>query len=442
MPEARYLRLEDLFGARLVELTYAHLENVIARSATAPVREAEDLDFKRDHYAKAEDAGADLTAMANTRGGIVVIGIDEEDGAATALTPVVISDDEERRIRQAIADIVFPRLNFTIHSVPTPSDPGKGVYLLAVPRSPVAPHAVRSGKASLRYYRRYGAMNQPLQESEVADLYRNRFVEARSQVDRLREVHEQGFNRFPQFAEWISLALVPSVPGAMQIRAGALKEARKWLRTYADQSLGDGPFLGSQTEVSTGYRRLTISGDTDASGAPVSAYAELHVDGAGFVTVRTFRSGREVVTLEDEHLVLAVFGMLKLLAQHAQATGSYGEGLVIASIGGGRSSGTTFQLGHGRMITPWMQYQSSRALSTVPLSEHTIDIGPVAANNLDRAVATRMILMDWCHAFGRPELLQISETGALRTRYWKDNHLRGWKGRLGLPEDPNEVESG
>ncbi|MBO3750909.1 ATP-binding protein [Streptosporangiaceae bacterium NEAU-GS5] len=79
----RSRRLEMIFGERASRetLTWAHLEAL----TTALVPEAEDLDFKRDLYGNSDKDRRALTtdaaAMANTQGGIIVLGIGENTQA-------------------------------------------------------------------------------------------------------------------------------------------------------------------------------------------------------------------------------------------------------------------------------------------------------------------------------------------------------------------------
>jgi hypothetical protein len=80
--------------------------------------------------------------MANTVGGVLVIGVDEVDGVATGLTPVPLTDEVTDRMKQWLAEYLAPYLATDIKRVPKETDPTTGYYLVVVPRSPDAPHAV------------------------------------------------------------------------------------------------------------------------------------------------------------------------------------------------------------------------------------------------------------------------------------------------------------
>lgn len=69
------LRLADLAGARPEDIT----EENLARLVAGAVREDEDLDFKEERYGNADsqrrELAGDIAAMANGRGGLIIIGI-------------------------------------------------------------------------------------------------------------------------------------------------------------------------------------------------------------------------------------------------------------------------------------------------------------------------------------------------------------------------------
>ena len=87
-------RLSAVFAKPVGELDWAALE-----AALGEAREDEDLDFKQ---------AGDIAAMANRRGGLVLIGVREDNGVAAALTPVALSDPEEDRMHQITAQLVAP----------------------------------------------------------------------------------------------------------------------------------------------------------------------------------------------------------------------------------------------------------------------------------------------------------------------------------------------
>lgn len=73
------LRVTDLLGTPPTQVT----EQDLARLVDGAVREDADLDFKGAPYGSSDadkrELGADVAAMANSRGGLIIIGIEDAD---------------------------------------------------------------------------------------------------------------------------------------------------------------------------------------------------------------------------------------------------------------------------------------------------------------------------------------------------------------------------
>jgi len=154
MAALRSRRLESVFGAPVDVLTAAHIHALI----TASVQEAFDLDFKETLYGRGDSEkralAGDVAALANTAGGVIVLGIREDDHACAEAAPgIELSDGEVGRIRQVVASLVAPMPVMDVFTVPDTSAsaatqaaggaaPSRGFIIIAVPRSPNAPHAV------------------------------------------------------------------------------------------------------------------------------------------------------------------------------------------------------------------------------------------------------------------------------------------------------------
>ena len=99
---------------------------------------------------------------------------------------------------------------FEVLPVEDPASPGHGFLVVAVVRSPLAPHAVLVNEG-FRYPRRNGTTTRYLSEPEVATAYRERFAAGHQQVDHaVRIEHEIR----PHLAigtghSWIIVSLVP-----------------------------------------------------------------------------------------------------------------------------------------------------------------------------------------------------------------------------------------
>lgn len=140
-------RLASLLGAPPHLATFEQVTGLVSRKA----REDADLDFKgANSYIiggeGADELAKDVTGMANARSELIVIGIDEDDQAcAKAPALVEVSAKITEQMEQLLRSRVVPWLSGAeIRPVECPAAPGTGLYLISVPRSPLAPHAVRS----------------------------------------------------------------------------------------------------------------------------------------------------------------------------------------------------------------------------------------------------------------------------------------------------------
>jgi hypothetical protein len=93
------------------------------------------------------------------------------------------------------------------------------VVLIAVPRSPLAPHAVVVNDG-LRYPRRNSATTRYLSEPEVADAYRARFAAPRRQADRASKIEADALSRLDTTEDhvWIAVSLVPASGPCVEAR--------------------------------------------------------------------------------------------------------------------------------------------------------------------------------------------------------------------------------
>lgn len=127
-----------------------------------------------------------------------------------------------------------------------------------------------------------------LTESEVADLYRNRFHMAEQQTDtlaaRINDVlHAVDLGGAP----WIVVGLVPTssrdTPSYDLARVQALDE---WARRFAGNDSVTS-FLGpSLPHLRIGLRRVGLTQVYAAEARPSYEYAELHTDGSGAAALR------------------------------------------------------------------------------------------------------------------------------------------------------------
>jgi Putative DNA-binding domain len=155
------------------EIAQEHLLGLIEDSTMENRR----LDYKRDLSLETKEQRAellrDITAMANSDGGIIVFGVaegsGENAGVAVAVDGIAGSPDMfSTTIDSLLRDNVEERLSVQQRSVPLSN--GRFAYLIRVPASPLAPHMLSSIRTSLpRFFSRQNTANQPMSAREIKE---------------------------------------------------------------------------------------------------------------------------------------------------------------------------------------------------------------------------------------------------------------------------------
>jgi predicted HTH transcriptional regulator len=140
------------------------------RALLGEVAEARDLDFKRELPTHDADGKReflkDVSSLANSGGGDLVYGIDEDNnGVAAAIVPQDFNPDEERlRWEQVLLHGVDPRIP-GVRMRPVDVEGGR-VLLVRVPQSWNTPHAVTFG-GMFRFYSRHSTGVYQLDVAEL-----------------------------------------------------------------------------------------------------------------------------------------------------------------------------------------------------------------------------------------------------------------------------------
>ena len=131
------------------------------------------LDFKaagslsKDDKKKAEIA-KDVSAFANSDGGIVVYGIEERDHKAYALSYIDGNTYTKEWLEQVIQDNIQRRIEgLEIFPIRDNGDITKSIYIVKIPRSSNTPHM----SADKCYYKRNNFRSVKMEEYEVRDLF-------------------------------------------------------------------------------------------------------------------------------------------------------------------------------------------------------------------------------------------------------------------------------
>jgi hypothetical protein len=117
----------------------------------------------------------EVIAFLNTRGGDLIIGIDESDtprSAAAKIHPIKNPADAADRVARGLAALIEPaQTNISVRAVVSPNDKSEGVLVIRAEASVRAPHR---SKRTLECYARRGSESVPMPMDEIQDLTMNR----------------------------------------------------------------------------------------------------------------------------------------------------------------------------------------------------------------------------------------------------------------------------
>lgn len=165
------------------DLADAREHHLIALVETG-VSENTYLDFKRDLPSRdargTQDLVADVSAFANSSGGDLIYGVNEDgEGRAAEIVPQAGNMDEEtRRVQDVLMNGIEPRVP-GLQVVPIPV-PGGFVLAVRVPQSWAGPHRVKSNNA---FYLRENGRKRTLDVPEIRGL----FLRSDQQAQRVRD---------------------------------------------------------------------------------------------------------------------------------------------------------------------------------------------------------------------------------------------------------------
>lgn len=340
-------RLTAALGRHPDDLTEADLRRVV----DSQIPESVDLDWKKDFY-QGTDAGKkelakDVSAMANTAGGMVVIGVDDgKQDHAHALAPFEpVPGRGEEWIRSVLANWIQPVVpNVGVRPVRSTAHEGKIYWVLTVPPSTQAPHAVAApgNDYNFRVHIRHGTTTRTLAESEIAQRYRDRFRAASDDVDRLHQVADAGFGylsayltstahggrpRVTHFPAWVSLTAVPAVRGTYPLTTHAGRDAA-FDRFTKLASEAVTTRVQPNRPVLVGRRQVRFEGDSTG---------QLHQDGAFYVALPVnFRSDQfdsgGPKRLFQRGLELDLVALVQAAAAWAAETGAAGDVMLSAAL--------------------------------------------------------------------------------------------------------------
>jgi hypothetical protein len=433
----RSRRLEAVFGTRINAdaLKHHHIERLV----TGSVPEATDLDFKRDLYDltgnKRLSLPGDVAAQANTQGGVIIVGVEEnrKDGFnyACDVPGVQLSSKTEEDMLQFLGVCLAPFPHYEIISVPDPNRRGIGCYVIAIPRSPRAPIGVLLNHG-YRWPRRNGTTTYYLSESEIESAYRARFARVAEQSGRADVLHREVVGRLhsEERGAWLVLTVVPDLPGEMVIDHRSFDAFQKRF-AHADPILLLNGSMSRWQRVTPAYRRILLDAGLASHTNPRvnNATAELHDDGAAVFAIHladmTSRHTQETepaeaspVMFHDEALVIGILSGLKLLGTLARdianAAGPAALRVTLVS-----QSAHDYALGVGTPDHGGVQPLGAFTVrAPLPIAERAADLDDLAYDGPGLIQAGSLLCGDLMRMFGEADVLQLTRNGSIRIEQW------------------------
>lgn len=175
------------------------------------------LEFKRELSSNSSEIAKDVSSFANAEGGIIIYGMDEENGKAVESNGVETGQNSER-IQQIISSSTSPNVPLEIVQIDLPtnenSTPTREFLVVKIPKSRFMIHQVSTKS---KYYIRNNTITtshiyEPMEmkENEIALRYENRFRAKKDQIDFLIEKERQ-IARELNWGSYVLISVVPHV---------------------------------------------------------------------------------------------------------------------------------------------------------------------------------------------------------------------------------------
>lgn len=181
-----------IFGKPVASLEYHDIERLVA----AKVAESRELDYKGEVDREPKEICRDVSAFANTDGGVLIYGVEEKLSIPTRIVGVsgFTRDKDERRFSDIVRTGLEPSLTAITIKVLT-GEAGRDVVVVGIPRSFAAPHGLTVANGGTFWRRgdkqRYQMGATMLREAfEETDYWRNEAD--RWKEDRLRQMEKGG----------------------------------------------------------------------------------------------------------------------------------------------------------------------------------------------------------------------------------------------------------
>lgn len=157
---------------------------------------------------KTSEISKDVSAMANSDGGIIVYGIKEDEDKKhipKEISPIRRIDYPKEWLEQIINDKIQPRIN-GIQIFPLTIDNENDVYIVEIPKSSTAHQA-----ADKKYYKRFNFQSTAMYDYEIRDILnraKNPQIELKFQFSqKTNELFIEAYNEGKVFAQYLNVTI-------------------------------------------------------------------------------------------------------------------------------------------------------------------------------------------------------------------------------------------
>lgn len=187
--------VKDLFGKEPPEIKIEDIDNLIATKK----EENRSLEYKDPRIlGMPEQLSEWVSAFLNADGGLIIIGICEDDPnkkekVEAKIFPIRKEFVGKEYTKERIEQLIYSNIRssskpvINVYPVRDEADASKAIYLIEIPQGDNPPYQASDGK----YYRRLNATKYPMLHSEIADFFGKRRKPALSLIFEIIQVNIQ-----------------------------------------------------------------------------------------------------------------------------------------------------------------------------------------------------------------------------------------------------------
>lgn len=146
------------------------------------VPEDESLDYKQAPYQSTKEFCKDISALANTLGGVILLGVREEHLLPVEVSGIDAPAEEQQRLTQAVEANIRPRISVAWKSIPLVNR--RHVLACGTQKSRLGPH-MNHADNDKRFHKRANEVTTVMDEREL----RRAFLQSKTQEEIVLDLH-------------------------------------------------------------------------------------------------------------------------------------------------------------------------------------------------------------------------------------------------------------